>query len=168
MPVLPPIVVINKIDRPDARLDEVLDEIYDLFIDLDANESQLDFPVLYCNARAGIARTEPEGEGDDLRALFEEIVRSVPAPRHDPEMPLQFLVTSLDHDDYVGRLAIGRVFNGRVVKGKEVARCLLDGSFQTVKVVELYGYEAASISRAEIKRSSPRLSAVWRKRMETI
>jgi GTP-binding protein len=150
---LPPIVVINKIDRPDARLEEVLDEIYDLFIDLDASEEQLEFPVLYCNARAGIARTEAEGDGGDLRPLFEEIVRTVPAPRYDPEMPLQLLVTSLDHDDYVGRLAIGRVFNGRVAKGREVARCRLDGSFETVKVVELYGYDG--LDRVPIDEAGP-------------
>ena len=150
---LPQIVAINKIDRPDARLDEVLDEIYDLFIDLDASEEQLEFPVLYCNARAGIARREAAGEGGDLRPLFEEIVRTVPAPRYDPEMPLQLLVTSLDHDDYVGRLAIGRVFNGRLKKGQEAARCRLDGGVETVKVVEVYGYEG--LDRVAVAEAGP-------------
>src|SRR5215207_7203837 len=97
---LPPIVVINKIDRPDARAAEVLNEVYDLFIDLDATEEQLDFPVLYCNARAGRCRLEADGPDTTLEPLFEEIVRSVPPPRFDPEMPLQLLLTNLDYDDY--------------------------------------------------------------------
>ncbi len=111
---LPPIVVINKIDRSDARAAEVLDEIYDLFIDLDATEKQLEFPVLYTNAKAGICRTSPEGEDQTLSPLFEQILTSVPAPRFDDMTPLQLLITTLDYDDYVGRLAIGRVFNGQI------------------------------------------------------
>ncbi|MEE2778063.1 MAG: translational GTPase TypA [Acidobacteriota bacterium] len=152
---LAPIVVINKIDRSDARVPEVLDEVYDLFIDLDANEEQLEFPVLYANARAGVCRTELEGEGDvgDLRALFEQIVSAVPAPRFDPELPLQFLVTSLDHDDYVGRLAIGRVFNGKLARKGQFARCRLDGEVETVKIVEVYGYQG--LDRVPIAEALP-------------
>ena len=150
---LKPIVVINKIDRSDARIEEVLNEIYDLFIDLDAAEEQLDFPVLYCNAKDGIALSEPNGEGSDLRLLFEEILRSVPPPSFDSEMGLQLLVTTLDHDDYVGRLAIGRIFNGRVGKGEAITRCCLDGSTQQVKVVELYGYDG--LDRVPIEEAGP-------------
>ena len=150
---LSPIVVINKIDRADARVQEVLDETYDLFIDLDATEEQLDFPVLYCNARAGVARTELEGEGGDLRPLFDEILRTVPCPKYESDKPLQFLVTSLDHDDYVGRLAIGRVFNGQVRKGQDATRCLLDGSIGKIKVTQLYGYDG--LDRVGIDEAGP-------------
>src|SRR5271169_6671750 len=109
---LPPILVINKIDRPDARAQEVLNEVYDLFIDLDAGEDQIDFPVLYTNAREGIAKMTPEGDERDLRALFEAILAHIPAPVGDPEGILQLLVANLDYSDYLGRLAIARVFNG--------------------------------------------------------
>ena len=150
---LKPIVVINKIDRPDARSQEVLNEIYDLFIDLDATEEQLDFPVLYCIAKDGIASLESEFDDGNLRPLFEQILETIPAPRYDPDTALQFLITSLDHDDYVGRLAIGRVFNGRVRKTQEVTRCLLDGSTQTVKVTQLYGYNG--LDRVPIEEAGP-------------
>jgi GTP-binding protein len=116
---LPPVVVINKIDRPDARADEVLDEIYDLFIDLDAGEDQLDFPVLYTDARAGKCRID--GGETTLIPLFEQIMKTVPPPAYDPSMPLQMLVANLDYNDYVGRLAIARVVNGRVRVGQQVA-----------------------------------------------
>ena len=150
---LKPIVVINKIDRPDARSQEVLNEIYDLFIDLDATEEQLEFPVLYCIAKDGVASLEPElGEGD-LRPLFDQILQTIPAPRYDSDTSLQFLITSLDHDDYVGRLAIGRIFNGTVRKTQEVARCLLDGATQPVKVTQLYGYEG--LDRVSIEEAGP-------------
>src|SRR5213596_4103546 len=120
---LPPIVVINKIDRKDARPQEVLNEIYDLFIDLDAHEDQLEFPVLYTNARAGLCRLRPEGEDQRLGPLFEQIVRTIPAPRYDPSMPLQMRVLNLDYSDFVGRLAIGRIVNGRVRARQDVALC---------------------------------------------
>src|ERR1700674_2067454 len=110
---LTPIVVINKIDRPDARSQEVLNEIYDLFIDLGANEDQLDFPVLYTNARIGTASRTQDGTGEDLRPLFDAVIEHVPAPRGNPDAPLQLLVANLDASDYVGRIAIGRIFNGR-------------------------------------------------------
>src|SRR3972149_3692495 len=111
---LPPIVVINKIGRKDARPQEVLDEIYDLFIDLDAREDQLNFPVLYTIARDGVCRLTPEGEDHRLKPLFEEIVRAIPAPRYQPSTPLQMLVLNLDYSDFVGRLAAGRNVNGRL------------------------------------------------------
>ena len=150
---LPPIVVINKIDRPDARAGEVIDEIFDLFIDLDATEEQLEFPVLYCNARAGRCGLTADGLETTLKPLFEEIVRSVPPPRFDPEMPLQLLFTNLAYDDYVGRLAIGRIFNGYVRKAQEVSVCRLDGTFPPAKVSLLYGYEG--LKRVEIAEAGP-------------
>jgi GTP-binding protein len=145
---LPPIVVINKIDRQDARPAEVLDEVYDLFIDLDATEDQLDFPVLYSNARAGTATRDLEGEGRTLEPLFETILTMVPPPRFDPEMGLQFRVTMLDWDDYVGRLLIGRVFNGTVKQADRVAVVHRDGTVSPAKVTVLYGYEG--LKRVEI------------------
>ncbi len=138
---LPPIVVINKIDRPDARIPEVLNEIYDLFIDLDAEEDQLDFPVIYTNARAGIAKLSPDDDSQDLRPLFETIVNSIPAPAGDPDGELQLLVANLDYSDYLGRLAIGRVFSGVLHYGEEVAIAKLDGSFQTTRITKLYSFE---------------------------
>src|SRR6204780_141707 len=134
---LPPIVVINKIDRPDARIQEVLNEIYDLFIDLDAVEDQLDFPVLYANARAGIAKVTMEGDEKDLRALFEAILAHIPAPVGDPDGLLQLLVANLDYSDYLGRLAIGRVFSGILRNGDEVAIAKLDGSLQKTRITKL-------------------------------
>jgi GTP-binding protein len=150
---LTPIVVINKIDRPDARIGEVVDEVYDLFIDLDANEEQLDFPILYCNARAGRCRRTAEGPDETLEPLFEEIVRTVPAPVYDPDMPLQMLFNTLGYDDYVGRLVIGRIFNGRLRKGQEAALCRRDGQVDSVKVALLYGYEG--LRRIEIAEAGP-------------
>jgi GTP-binding protein len=138
---LTPIVVMNKIDRPDARVQEVLNEIYDLFIDLDATEEQLDFPVLYTSARAGtssLSQTEP---GDDLRPLFDAIIDYVPPPRGDVDGPLQMLVANLDSSDYLGRIAIGRIFHGRVKIGDQVAVCKLEGNVQPTKVTKLYAFE---------------------------
>src|SRR5271168_2513407 len=138
---LPQIVVINKIDRPDARIPEVLNEIYDLFIDLDATEDQLGFPVVYTNAKEGIARTDPAGEEKDLRALFEAILEHIPAPVGDPDDVLQLLVANLDYSDYLGRLAIGRVFNGTLRHGDEVAIAKLDGTLHKTKITKLYSFE---------------------------
>jgi GTP-binding protein len=138
---LPPIVVINKIDRPDARIQEVLNEIYDLFIDLDALEDQLGFPVIYSNARLGIAKTDPDAEGSDLRPLFEAILASIPEPAGDPQGVLQLQVGNLDYSDYLGRLAIGRVFNGTLHLGDEVAIAKLDGTIQKTKITKLYSFE---------------------------
>ncbi|HXI40489.1 MAG TPA: translational GTPase TypA [Bryobacteraceae bacterium] len=138
---LPPIVVINKIDRPDARVPEVLDEIYDLFIDLDATEDQLDFPVLYCNARAGVAKVKMEDDAQDLRPLFEAIVKNIPVAPGDPDGILQMLVANLDYSDYLGRLAIGRVFEGTLKYGDEVGIVKLDGSLQKTRITKLYSFE---------------------------
>lgn len=136
-----PILVINKIDRPDSRIQEVLNEVYDLFIDLDADEAQLDFPVLYTNAKVGIAKTSPDGDGQDLKPLFEEIIRTIPAPKGTSDGPLQMQVASLDYSDYVGRLGIGRVFSGTLKKGAQVSLCKLDGSVEKGKITALYTYE---------------------------
>jgi GTP-binding protein len=149
---LPPIVVVNKIDRSDARPAEVLDEIYDLFIDLDAGEDQLDFPVLYTNARAGAASRDPKEPGRSLEPLFETILTAVPAPRFDPAVGLQFRVAMLDWDDYVGRLLIGRIVNGRVQPGNRVAVIHRDGSIEHAKVTVLYGYEG--LKRVEIPEAA--------------
>ncbi len=150
---LRPIVVINKIDRPDARAAEVLDEIYDLFIDLDADESLLDFPVFYANAKAGTCRTEPDGEDHTLQPLFEAIVRYVPAPTFDPEMPLQVLITSMDYDDYVGRLAVGRVVNGRLQTSQTVGACAPGSEPRPFKISHLYGFKG--LRRVDIDHAGP-------------
>ena len=138
---LPPVLVINKIDRPDARIQEVLNEVYDLFIDLDAVEDQLDFPVVYTNAKAGIAKLNLEDESDDLRPLFETILKHIPAPKGDPDATLQLLVANLDYSEYLGRLAIGRVFNGTLHHGDDVAICKLDGSIQKTRITKLFSFE---------------------------
>lgn len=138
---LPPIVVINKIDRPDARVQEVLNEIYDLFIDLDAEEDQLDFPVLYANARAGIAKASMEDNSENLQPLFEAIVKHIPPAPGDPEATLQMLVANLDYSDYLGRLAIGRVFQGTLKYGDDVGIAKLDGTLQKTRITKLYSFE---------------------------
>jgi len=138
---LPPVLVINKIDRPDRRINEVLDETYDLFIDLDATEDQLNFPVLYTNARAGVALIDPEGEGRDLTPLFDVILSAIPAPSYDPEAPLQFLVTNLNHSDYVGRVAIGKIVNGKLQHGREVMLLKADGASRKAGLSAVYTYE---------------------------
>ena len=138
---LTPLLVINKIDRPDARVQEVLNEVYDLFIDLDATEEQLGFPVLYTSARAGTSSTSMDTPGEDLRPLFDAIIDHVPPPRGDPEAPLQMLVANLDSSDYLGRIAIGRIFNGRVRIGDSVAVCKLDRRVQETKVTKLFAFE---------------------------
>ncbi len=150
---LAPIVVINKIDRKDARAAEVLDEVYDLFIDLDADEDQLDFPVLYCNARKGQCRHELDGSGDSLEPLFNEILRTIPAPKQDPDAPLQLLVSNLDYDNYIGRLAIGRIFQGTLAKGDQVALCRLDGTRTVHRITTLLGTEG--LKRKEIAEAGP-------------
>src|SRR6186713_1397607 len=149
---LPPIVVVNKIDRPDARAQEVLNEIYDLFIDLDASEEQLDFPVLYTNAKTGTSTKEQEGVGVDLRPLFEAIIEHVPPPKGDPNARLQLLVANLDASDYLGRIAIGRIFNGRVRIGDTVAVCKLDAKVQETKVTKLFAFEG--LKRVDIQEAS--------------
>jgi GTP-binding protein len=138
---LPAIVVVNKIDRADARPEEVVNEIYDLFIDLDATETQISFPILYAISRDGIARRDLEDASQDLRPLFEQILESIPAPRPLHETKLQMLVTTLDYSDYVGRIAIGRMFSGKVAVGDGVSVCKLDGTIQKTRITQLYTFE---------------------------
>ncbi|MDZ7638891.1 MAG: GTP-binding protein [Bryobacterales bacterium] len=138
---LPQIVVVNKIDRQDARIDEVLNEIYDLFIDLGATEEQLEFPVIYAVGRDGVANLELGGDSKDLEPLFEQIVKTIPVPKGNPESTLQVLVANLDYSDYLGRLAIGRVFSGTLNHGDEVSIAKLDGSFQKTKITKMYSFE---------------------------
>jgi GTP-binding protein len=149
---LPPIVVLNKIDRPDARPKEVLNEVYDLFIDLDATEEQIEFPVLYTNAREGTATTEIGTSGDDLRPLFDAIVEHVPPPRGDPAAPLQILVANLDASDYLGRIAVGRIFNGTVKLNDPIAVVKLEGHVEPTRVTKLYAFDG--LKRIEIEQAS--------------
>ncbi len=145
---LPPVLVINKIDRSDARVQEVVNEVYDLFIDLDANEQQLDFPILYTNAKLGTAATSPEGTGENLRPLFDAILSTVPPPQGSPEAALQILVANLDYSDYLGRLAIARVFNGTLRNGDEAGITKPDGSMDKVKITKLFSF--SGLKRIEI------------------
>ena len=148
---LPPIVCINKIDRPDARVAAVLDEIYDLFIDLDANEEQLDFPIVYTNARAGTATRDLKNPGENLKPLFDLIVETLPGPAFDPVAPTQFQANNLDYNDYVGRLAIGRLKNGQLSAGNYTL-CRADGTQQPVKITQVFGWQG--LKRAEIETAS--------------
>ena len=145
------IVCINKIDRQDARAPEVLDEIYDLFIDLDATDDQLDFPVLYTNAREGIALKEVSGTGKDLKPLFEAILEKLPGPMIEPDSELQFQVNNLEYNDYVGRLAIGRLVGGSMVLGATYSLCRLDGTQTPCKIAHLYGWHG--LKRIELERA---------------
>jgi GTP-binding protein len=147
---LPPVVVINKIDRADRRTSAVLDEIYDLFIDLDAPEDQLDFPVLYTNAKAGLALTDPEEQGHDLVPLFDTILTAIPAPSCDPQAPLQFLVTNLDYNDYVGRLAVGKLVSGTLRPGQEVALLKRGTMHSKASLSQIYTYEGLNRVSQEV------------------
>ncbi|MGB8592149.1 MAG: translational GTPase TypA [Candidatus Acidiferrales bacterium] len=146
---LPPIVVLNKIDRADARIVAVLDEIYDLFIDLDATEDQLDFPVLYTNARTGVAHRAIGDSSTNLQPLFETIVSAIPAPSGDPAGPLQIQVTNLDYSDYLGRVAIARVFNGTLKRGADVGIAKLDGTIQPTRITKLFTFRGLERDEAE-------------------
>ena len=146
---LPPIVVLNKIDRADTRPIEVLDEIYNLFIDLDATEDQLDFPVVYTNAREGVAHRVLSDRSKDLLPLFEAIVNSIPAPAGDPDGVLQAQVMNLDYSDYLGRIAIGRVFNGTIRRGAEVGISKLSGGLQPTKITKLFTFRGLERDEAE-------------------
>ena len=148
---LPPIVCINKIDRPDARVAAVLDEIYDLFIDLDASEEQLDFPIVYSNARAGTATRDLKQAGENLKPLFDLIVETLPGPAYDPAAPTQFQANNLDYNDYVGRLAIGRLKNGELAAGS-YALCRADGTQHPVKVTQVFGWQG--LKRTEIAKAT--------------
>ncbi|MEW5974675.1 MAG: translational GTPase TypA [Acidobacteriota bacterium] len=148
---LPAIVVINKIDRPDARISEVVNEVYDLFIDLDAREDQIEFPILFTNARQGIAKRHLEDESRDLRPLFDAIVEHIPPPEFNPRQNLQLLVTNVDYSEYVGRLAIGRISNGVIRHGEPVSICKLDGTQERMKVAQLYVF--SGLKRTEVKEA---------------
>ncbi len=152
---LPVILVVNKVDRPDARIGEVVNEVYELFLDLDADERQIEFPIVYCDARAGRAGLtgDPSRLEDSLEPLFDVLLETIPAPTYEPGHPLQALVTNLDASPYVGRLAICRIQNGTIRKGQQVAWCRADGSISTVKVTELYVTEA--LDRVEADEAGP-------------
>jgi len=155
---LPVILVVNKVDRPDARVSEVVDEVYELFLDLDASEEQIEFPIVYCNARAGIATLEhdpaaPTPTEGTLAPLLDLLLEHIPAPVYDPEHPLQALVTNLDASPYVGRLAICRVRNGQVKRGQQIAWCRADGSIERAQVAELYVTDA--LDRVDAAEAGP-------------
>lgn len=149
---LKPIVVINKIDRQDARPQEVVNEVYDLFIDLDADDNQIEFPILYAISRDGIAKHELDHESSNLQPLFEEIVRTIPPPTGNAEAPLQILVANLDYNEYVGRLAIGRIVNGAIAVGDQAAVVGIDGQLQKTKVTQLYAFEG--LKQSSVERAS--------------
>ncbi len=147
------IVVINKIDRKDARPAEVLNEIYDLFLDLDATEEQIEFPILYAIGKEGIAMTSPEEKGNDLQPLFEEIIKEIPPPTYDPDEPFQMLVADLDYSDYIGRLAIGKVANGHAVCNDNLICINEDGENKPLKVTKLQVYNGLSLK--EVEKAEP-------------
>ncbi|WP_428116772.1 translational GTPase TypA [Candidatus Poriferisodalis sp.] len=149
---LPVVLVINKIDRPDARIAEVVDEVYELFLDLDATDDQIDFPIVYTNARQGTATLDLGQPGTDLRPMFESLLETVPAPLHDPERSLQAWVTNLDSSPYVGRIAMCRVMHGTIKRGQSVAWCRTDGTTTTAKINELYVTE--SLDRVDADEAS--------------
>ncbi len=155
---LPVILVVNKVDRPDARVAEVVDEVYELFLDLDADEHQIEFPIVYCNAKAGRASLRydpgtPMPEDATLAPLLDLLLERIPPPMYDPEHPLQALVTNLDASPYVGRLAICRVRNGTIRKGQQIAWCRADGSIQKAQVAELYVTDA--LDRVDAPQAGP-------------
>ncbi len=149
---LPPIIVVNKIDRPDARIQEVLNEVYDLFIDLDATEDQLEFPIVYTNAKKGTASLKIEDSGENLKPLFDLILNTIPAPEGSADDILQLLVTNIDYSDYVGRLAIGKIFSGTVKIGDPVAMINGDGEAIRTKITTIYTYQG--LERIDAKESS--------------
>ncbi|MDP9405322.1 MAG: translational GTPase TypA [Actinomycetota bacterium] len=150
---LPVVLVVNKVDRADARIGEVVDEVYELFLDLDASEDQIDFPIVYCVARDGCASLDPSQRGTNLQPLFDTLLAHIPAPTYDPDHPLQAQVTNLDASPYVGRLALCRVHHGTIRRGEQVAWCRVDGSVQRVKITELYSTEA--LDRVDADAAGP-------------
>src|SRR5436309_9171151 len=146
---LPVVLVVNKVDRSDARPEAVVNEVYELFLDLDADESQIEFPIVYANAREGRAGFEPDELAPDLKPLVDTLLATVPAPAYDPNHPLQALVTNLDASPYVGRLALCRIYHGRLKKGQQIAWCRADGTIENAKVTELYITEALDRVPAE-------------------
>ena len=149
---LPTIAVVNKIDRHDARPDEVVNEIYELFLDLDATDEQIEFPILFAISRQGIAKRQVDDDSQDLRPLFDQIVKTIPAPQQGREDSLQLLVANLDYSDYVGRLAIGRIYSGEIGLGDQVAIAKRDGSVQKTRVSQLYAFEG--LKRESVDRAS--------------
>jgi GTP-binding protein len=150
---LPVILVVNKVDRPDARVSEVVHEVEELFLDLDADEHQIDFPILYCNARDGLASLDRNVDGTDLEPLFETLIARIPAPSYEDDHPLQALVTNLDASPYVGRLALCRVRQGHIRRGQQVAWCRVDGTIVREKITELYVTEA--LDRVDAEEAGP-------------
>src|ERR1700675_3342969 len=150
---LPVVLVVNKVDRPDARVEEVVNEVYELFLDLDADESQIEFPIVYANARAGRAGRDPDDLAPDLAPLFETLLETSPAPSYDPEHPLQALVTNLDASPYVGRLALCRIHHGVLRKGAPIAWCRANGTIENARVTELYVTEA--LDRVPVEEAGP-------------
>src|SRR5215212_316243 len=150
---LPVIVVVNKVDRPDARISDVVDEVYELFLDLDASDEQVEFPIVYTNARAGWASLEEGVEGKDLSPLLDLMLERIPAPEFDEDAPLQAHVTNLDASPYLGRLALCRVRNGTIRAGKPVAWCRADGTVQRATVSELFVTE--SLDRVSAAEAGP-------------
>ncbi len=149
---LPPILVVNKIDRPDSRIQEVLNEVYDMFIDLDATEEQLDFPIVYAIAKDGIAKREMEDEGKDLKPLFDMIIDNVPCPEGDAEAPLQTLISNIDYSEYIGRLAVGRIFAGTIKTGDSISILGAEGEPRKTKVTTLY--KIKGLDREEVTEAS--------------
>src|SRR3990172_9453196 len=152
---LPVILVVNKVDRPDARTAAVVDEVYQLFLDLDADEHQIEFPIVYCNAKAGRASLDPDPDNleTDLRPLLDLILERIPAPTYEEDHPLQALVTNLDASPYVGRLALCRVLHGTILRAQQVAWCRPDGTIERAKVTELYVTEA--LDRVDAEEAGP-------------
>ena len=147
-----PLLVINKIDRPDARIQEVLNEVYDLFIDLDATEDQLDFPIVYTVAKMGIAKMDLDDDSETLQPLFDLILNTIPPPKGDPNGVLQILVTNIDYNDYVGRIAIGRVFSGTINTGNQVAVIDVKGNALKTKITSMYTFQG--LDRMDAKEAS--------------
>ena len=145
------IVVINKIDRPDARPNDVLNEVFDLFVELEADDWQLDFPVVYASSRLGVATMDPAQTGENMQPLFELIKEEVPAPNGDSDLPLQLQITTLDYDDYLGRIGIGRISNGFITSGQMVSLCTRDGSTQVIKTGKIWTYDG--LKRKEVTQA---------------
>ncbi|MGZ4338148.1 MAG: translational GTPase TypA [Gaiellaceae bacterium] len=150
---LPVVLVVNKVDRTDTRIEDVVDEVYELFFDLDADEEQIDFPIVYCNAKSGRAGLRPDALAADLGPLFEALLETIPAPGHDPAHPLQALVTNLDASPYVGRLALCRIHHGRIRRGQQIAWCRADGTIERARLTELYVTEA--LDRVPAEQAGP-------------
>jgi len=149
---LPAIAVVNKIDRQDARPSEVVDEIYELFLDLDATNEQIEFPILYAISREGVAKKNLNDDSQDLRPLFDQIIETIPAPRAQREDTLQLLVANLDYSEYVGRLSIGRIFSGDIAVNDQVSIAKADGSIKKTRVSKLYAFEG--LKRESVERAS--------------